>query len=89
MRPVNFVEGSMLVLPALEQLMHSECSRICRVAFDEGGLIRGGLLYHKAFENKFHRDLWAFYHLLKLKFRKYPATHTNRIHGISLHHFTI
>ena len=25
--------------------MHSECGRICREAFGEGGLIRGGLLY--------------------------------------------
>ena len=29
----------------VNQLMHSECGRICRGAVGEGGLIRGGLLY--------------------------------------------
>ena len=33
----------------VNQLMHSECGRICRGAVGEGGLIRGGLLYSSIF----------------------------------------
>ena len=59
----------------VNQLMHSECGRICRGAVGEGGLIRGGLLYFRLTKKQKHTYKHTNTHA-----RTQTHTHTSHTH---------
>ena len=52
----------------VNQIMHSECGRICRGAVGEGGLIRGGLLYIR---NIFQLQVCFFSSIINIHFLQF------------------